>query len=81
MATEKQKAALAKARAARRVNSKAVGKGNEGAEMMEKPKGEQPIIRRSKVAWWCPVCDSSMESRLEKCAKCGAVRHGDMVTA
>lgn len=31
-------------------------------------------------AWWCPLCDHSMEKRLTECAKCGAVREDGAVS-
>ena len=40
---------------------------------------EKPIVRQSAVAWWCPICNFSMEIRLQKCAKCGAIRKGNVV--
>ena len=45
----------------------------------EQPKDEKPIKRQTAVAYWCPFCDFSMQIKLEKCAKCGAIREGNVV--
>jgi len=56
-----------------------VERAKEEEPLIENSLSEKPIVRKTAVAYWCPFCDFSMEIRLQKCAKCGAIREGDMV--
>ena len=47
-------------------------------EVQEENPNEKPITRQNKNSWHCPWDDHAMEIKLNRCAKCGARREGNL---